>query len=60
MSSGVEAKKLLNKAVKAYEAVLQVFTKEDLPQFWAETKNNLGEALVSQAKLSSAQELNAF
>jgi tetratricopeptide (TPR) repeat protein len=39
---------LLSQAVAAYRKALQVYTREHLPQSWAMTQNNLGNALKAQ------------
>ena len=44
-SGGEEGRKLLREAVAAYRSALEVRTKADLPQDWAGTQNNLGNAL---------------
>jgi tetratricopeptide (TPR) repeat protein len=44
-SGGEEGRKLLTDAVAAYRSALEVRTKADLPQDWAQTQNNLGAAL---------------
>ena len=44
-SGGEEGRKLLEGAVAAYRSALEVYTKADLPQAWATTQNNLGNAL---------------
>jgi len=43
----------LAQAVQAYRAALEVRTKADLPQDWAGTQNNLGNALLDQGERSS-------
>ena len=37
----------LEKAIEAYQAALEVFTRERLPLDWARTQNNLGSAFLS-------------
>ena len=44
-SEGAEAARLLGEAVAAYREALKVRTREQLPQDWAMTQNNLGNAL---------------
>ena len=48
-TEGKAGGKLLARAVAAYEAALEVYTREDEPQRWATTQNNLGNALGDQA-----------
>jgi hypothetical protein len=38
---------LLDEAVQAYKSALEVRTKTDLPQDWAQTEMNLGDALLA-------------
>jgi hypothetical protein len=40
---------LLAQAVTAYRSALEVRTREQLPQDWAQTQNNLGAALSDRA-----------
>ena len=42
---GPEGLRRLNEAVEAYRQALTVRTRDDLPQDWARTQNNLGIAL---------------
>ena len=42
---GPEGLRRLNEAVAAYRQALTVRTRDDLPQDWAATQNNLGSAL---------------
>ncbi len=49
---GEEGRKLLEQAVAAYRSALEVYTKADLPQDWAQTQNNLDIALEELAKRS--------
>ena len=42
--------RLLGEAVAAYREALKVRTREQLPQEWAATQNNLGATLSSQGK----------
>jgi hypothetical protein len=51
-SEGAAAVDLLAQAVTAYRAALTVYTREQLPQHWAATQNNLGAALWNQAERS--------
>jgi tetratricopeptide (TPR) repeat protein len=45
---GAQGRELLAEAVTAYRNALQVYTREQLPQDWARTQNNLGLALKDQ------------
>jgi tetratricopeptide (TPR) repeat protein len=45
----------LAQAVQAYQKALQVYTKEQLPQQWAMTQNNLGSALQEQGIRTGGQ-----
>jgi len=51
-SDGAEGAELLGQAVAAYHKALEVFTREQLPQEWATTQQNLGAALAEQGKRS--------
>ena len=42
---GPEGQRRLSEAVEAYRQALTVYTRDDLPQEWATTQNNLGGAL---------------
>ena len=42
---GPEGLRRLSEAVEAYRQALTVHTRDDLPQLWARTQNNLGLAL---------------
>ena len=42
---GPEGLRRLSEAVEAYRQALTVCTRDDLPQDWARTQNNLGGAL---------------
>ena len=42
---GPEGQRRLNEAVEAYRQALTVYTRDDLPQDWATTQNNLGTTL---------------
>jgi len=55
-SSGPEAGQLLGEAVKAYRAVLEVYTRQEFPRYWSATQKNLAMALTYQAALGSAPE----
>ena len=41
---GPEGLRRLSEAVEAYRQALTVCTRDDLPQLWAMTQNNLGNA----------------
>jgi hypothetical protein len=45
---GAEGTRRLTEAVEAYRRALTVFTRDALPQPWAQTQNNLGRALQVQ------------
>lgn len=47
-TSGADIQKFLDEAVAAYRDALTVRTKEQLPQQWAMTQNNLGNVLGDQ------------
>jgi tetratricopeptide (TPR) repeat protein len=47
-TEGVKAAELLAEAVVAYRSALEVYTREQFPQDWAITQNNLGLALTGQ------------
>ena len=47
-TSGADIQKFLDEAVAAYRDALTVYTKEQLPQDWAATQNNLGNVLGDQ------------
>jgi hypothetical protein len=47
---------LLGEAVATYRAALKVYTREQFPQNWATTQNNLGNALNNQAEWSERAE----
>jgi len=44
-----ERARLFGEAVKTWRTILEVFTRRDYPLLWAETQNNLAEALCDQA-----------
>ena len=48
---GAEGLRRLAEAVEAYRQALTVYTRDDLPQQWAATQNNLGIALQIQIRL---------
>ena len=43
------ARKLLEDAVAAYRFAVEVYTKADLPQYWAGTQCNLSDAIEAWA-----------
>ena len=49
LSSTLKGAELLAQAVSAYRSALEVRAREQLPQDWAMTQNNLGTALRDQA-----------
>jgi tetratricopeptide (TPR) repeat protein len=56
-SGGEEgAKLLLAEAVAAYRSALEIYTKADLPQDWAQTQNNLGAVLEALGNQLEAEE----
>ena len=55
-SGAEEGRKLLRDAVAAYRSALEVYTRVDLPQDWAETQSNLGDALKELGTRSTAEE----
>ncbi len=56
-SSGEKGLKLLQDAVKAYRAALEIRTKDTMPDDWAMTQNNLGNALQEQGSRSEEKGL---
>jgi hypothetical protein len=44
---GAEGMRHLAEAVEAHHQALTVFTRDFLPQFWAQTQNNMGSALAN-------------
>jgi hypothetical protein len=48
-SGGKEGTELLAQAMAAYRSALEIYTREQMPQNWAMTQNNLGTALSDQA-----------
>ncbi len=55
-SKGIEAIRLLSRAVAAYRSVLEVYTRQNLPYEWARTQNNLGIALYEKGLRSNVDE----
>ena len=55
-----ESGKYLEQAVAAYRAALEVYTREQLPQQWALTQNNLGLALKDLGERSSVEESGKY
>jgi hypothetical protein len=51
-----QALRLLAEAVDAYHAALAVLTREQVPQYWAMTQNNLASALLSWSRFAKRQE----
>ena len=47
-TQGADIQKFLSESVQAYRDALTVYTKEQLPQDWAMTQNNLGAVLSNQ------------
>ena len=54
-SDGENSARLLGEAVSAFQAALEVYTREDLPEDWATTQNNLGNALCDQAEAAEGE-----
>jgi len=44
-TEGPRGAELLAQAVAAFRSALEVYTREQLPQYWAGTQDNLGAAL---------------
>ena len=53
---GAEGNRLLSEAVDSYKRAFAVFTREQLPQDWAITQNDLGNALSSQGERMAGEE----
>ena len=49
-------RKICTQAVTAFKDALEVRTKEELPQQWATTQNNLGNALRDQGTRTGGEE----
>jgi len=58
--SGRECSQLLAEATAAFRSVLEVRTREQLPQDWAATQNNLGSALSDQGTRMVGDEGNTL
>ena len=56
-SDGEEGCKLLQDALTACRSALQVYTRADLPQDWAQTQNNLSDALGILGKCGDRSEI---
>ena len=54
-TKGADIEKFLSKAVAAYRDALTVYTKEQLPQQWATTQNNLGNVLGNQGTRTTGE-----
>ena len=54
-TGGEAGTRLLAEAVQAYREALTVQTKEQLPQDWAATQNNLGRVLCDQGTRTSGE-----
>ena len=59
-SEGAQASQYLQQAVDAYHNALQVRTREQLPQDWAATQNNLGNALRDLAERSEGAQASQY
>jgi len=55
-SSGEQNVQYLAQSVAAYRSVLEVYTREQLPQDWAMTQYNLGLVLQELGRRSSGQQ----
>jgi hypothetical protein len=55
-SGGEHGSQLLDQAVSAYRSALEVYTQDDLPQDWADTQNNLGNALSEPGTRSGGEQ----
>jgi tetratricopeptide (TPR) repeat protein len=55
-SGAEEGRKLLEDAVAAYRSALEVYTKADLPQYWAGTQYNLSDALGAMGNQLEGEE----
>jgi hypothetical protein len=55
-ASGEQAAQYLEQAVAAYRAALEVRTREQLPQDWATTQNNLGNVLCVLGERASGEQ----
>jgi hypothetical protein len=55
-----KAAALFDQAVQAYRSALEVYTKADLPQDWARTQNNLGNALKDEGERASGDKAAAL
>jgi len=53
---GSAVRQYVTQAVTAYRAALEVYTREELPQDWAMTQNDLVNALAHQGKRTSGEE----
>jgi tetratricopeptide (TPR) repeat protein len=51
---------LLDQAVQAFRNALEVYTKADLPQAWAGTQNNLGNALKAEGERAGGDKAAAL
>jgi tetratricopeptide (TPR) repeat protein len=58
-SDPAKSAELFSQAVAAFRRALAVSLREQLPQQWAQTQNNLGQALKEQGTRSEAAELLA-
>ena len=54
-AKGEDIHKFLRESVTAYRAALTVYTKEQLPQQWAMTQNNLGKVLGGQGTRTTGE-----
>jgi len=54
--SGERGAQYLEQSVAAYRAALEVRTREQLPQDWAQTQNNLGNVLMDLGERVSGEQ----
>jgi tetratricopeptide (TPR) repeat protein len=54
--SGEKSEALFAESVKALHTALDIFTKKDFPQDWAQTEDNLGSALSSWGQRGSGEQ----
>jgi tetratricopeptide (TPR) repeat protein len=59
-TKGADIQKFLGKAVAAYRAALTIWTKDQLPQDWAGTQNDLGNVLRDQGTRTGGEAGTAY
>jgi len=52
LQGGPEGQRRLSESAEVYRQALTVFTRDDLPQDWANTQDNLGKTLQIQVRLN--------